>query len=91
MVNAEEYVVINVPERRPVGLIRNVHHTCLDLRVPRLLKKAFPLIPGFGYNHTFKLFKGKEKKAFNLAARYYLTILIILTFLIYNINIVTSV
>lgn len=68
MVNAEEYVAIKVPERRPVGLIKNVQHTCLDLRVPRLLKKAFPLVPGFGYNHTFKLYKGKDRKAFNLAA-----------------------
>lgn len=68
MVNAEEYIAIKVPERRPVGLIKNVQHTCLDLRVPRLLKKAFPLVPGFGYNHTFKLFKGKDRKAFNLAA-----------------------
>ncbi|XP_025204615.1 aldose 1-epimerase-like isoform X2 [Melanaphis sacchari] len=67
MVNAEEYMVIKEPERRPVGLIKNVHRTCLDLRVPRLLKKAFPIVPGYGYNHTFKLFKGKERKAFNLA------------------------
>ncbi|CAH1721040.1 unnamed protein product [Aphis gossypii] len=69
MVNAEEYMAIKEPERRPVGLIKNVHRTCLDLRVPRLLKKAFPIVPGFGYNHTFKLLKGKERKAFNLAAR----------------------
>lgn len=70
MINANEYVVVRMPERRPIGLIKNVQHTCLDLRVPRLLKTAFPLVPGFGYNHTFKLFKGSEHKAFNLAARY---------------------
>lgn len=70
MVNADEYVAIKTPERRPVGLIKSVRHTCLDLRVPRLLKKAFPLVPGFGYNHTFKLFKGVERKALNLATRY---------------------
>lgn len=69
MVNADEYVPVKITERRPVGLLKTVNNTCLDLRVPRLLKKAFPLTPNFGYNHTFKLFKGKEKKAFNLAAR----------------------
>lgn len=74
MVNADEYVAIKIPERKPIGLLKDVHHTCLDLRVPRLLKKAFPLVPGFGYNHTFKLFKGSERKAFNLAARYITTI-----------------
>lgn len=70
MVNADEYIAVKVPERKPIGLLKNVQHTCLDLRVPRLLKKAFSLVPGYGYNHTFKLFKGKEHKAFNLAARY---------------------
>lgn len=70
MVNADEYVAIEIPERRPVGLLQSVHYTCLDLRVPRSLKKAIPLVPGFGYNHTFKLFKGGERKALNLAARY---------------------
>jgi len=70
MVNADEYVVVKTPERRPVGLIKNVRRTCLDLRVPRLLKKAFPLVPGFGYNHTFKLFKGDKRNVFNLATRY---------------------
>lgn len=74
MVNADEYIAIKIPERTPVGLIKDVRHTCLDLRVPRLLKKAFPLVPGFGYNHTFKLFKGNEQKDFNLAARYMLYI-----------------
>lgn len=74
MVNANEYIAIKIPERTPVGLIKDVCHTCLDLRVPRLLKKAFPLVPGFGYNHTFKLFKGNERKDFNLAARYMLNI-----------------
>ncbi|XP_050434769.1 galactose mutarotase-like isoform X2 [Adelges cooleyi] len=68
MVNADEYIVIKLPDRRPVGILKDVRQTCLDLRVPRLLKKAFSHIPGVGYNHTFKLFKGKEKKAFNLAA-----------------------
>lgn len=70
MVNADKYVPVKLPNRMPVGLLKNVHHTCLDLRVPRLLKKAFTLVPGNGYNHTFKLFKGKERKAFNLATRY---------------------
>lgn len=70
MVNANEYVPVKLPKRMPVGLLKNVHHTCLDLRVPRLLKKAFKLVPGYGYNHTFKLFKGTERKAFNLATRY---------------------
>lgn len=70
MVNADKYVVVKLPERRPVGWLKNVNQTCLDLRVPRLLKKAFPLVEGFGYNHTFKLFKGSERKAFNLAVRY---------------------
>lgn len=69
MVNADKYVVLKLPERRPLGLLKNVQRTCLDLRVPRLLKKAFPLVPGFGYNHTYKLFKGNIKKAFNLAVR----------------------
>lgn len=70
MVNADEYVPIKLPKRLPVGCLKNVQHTCLDLRVPRLLKKAFNLVPGYGYDHTFKLFKGKERKAFNLASRY---------------------
>lgn len=70
MVNADEYIAIKIPERIPVGLLQSVHYTCFDLRVPRSLKKAFPLVPGFGYNHTFKLYKGREQKALNLAARY---------------------
>ncbi|XP_050543452.1 galactose mutarotase-like [Daktulosphaira vitifoliae] len=68
MVNADEYIVIKLPDRTPVGLFGNVERTCLDLRVPRLLKRAFVHVPGSGYNHTFKLFKGNDRKAFNLAA-----------------------